>query len=411
MIPDGDYGKPAAGAPAGFSAHRYSDRVIPAEQTWARIAPHLAPNGITRMARLTGLDRLGIPVWNAVMPNARSLAISQGKGITDMDARVSAAMEALERASAASPWLRPVTATAAELSLKGERVMTFPDLVAPHAEDLPPDFVTDWLPAEDLRDGSSLLVPMDAVLLDRTQNRCRYWQSSDGLASGNTRLEARFHGLMERIERDAECLFHFLGAEQRAKRVFDPFHFRDDTLTELLARVTAAGLCAVFFDMTSDIGIPVVLCHLGPADVAERRHVVATDVTGGAGAHTAPLRAALRALTEAAQSRLTFISGTRDDIDPSAYRNPVAGWIRDAFALPKGRLPDWPSAPVTLEVMFDYALARLDIVAACPVVAVSLSDPALPYAVEKILVPGLEHPPGARLRRFGARAIVRAASS
>lgn len=408
MTPSGEFGKPAAGAPAGFSSHRHSDRVIPAEQTWQRIAPHLASHGITRMARLTGLDRLGIPVWSAIMPNARSLAVSQGKGLTDMDARVSAAMEALERAIAAAPFSYPEVATADALRQRGERILTFPDLVASHAEDLPADFVTDWLRAEDLRDNSPLFVPMDAVLLDRTRSRCRYWQSSDGLASGNTRLEARFHGLMERIERDAECLFHLLGPEARARRVIDPADFRDETLLALLDRVGAAGLRTVFFDMTSDIGIPVLLCHLGPANITSRRHVAATDVTGGAGAHPNPLRAALRALTEAAQSRLTFISGTRDDIDPSVYTTSVAAWIRDAFALAAGPLPDWPAPADTLEDMFAEALARLQTVEAGPAVAVSLSDPALPFAVEKIVVPGLEHPPGARLRRFGTRAIIQA---
>ena len=82
---------------AGLSSS-YSDRAIPPEETWRRVEPLLRQHGITRLARLTGLDRIGIPVWNAVAPNARSIVINQGKGITDIDARVSAAMEALERA-------------------------------------------------------------------------------------------------------------------------------------------------------------------------------------------------------------------------------------------------------------------------------------------------------------------------
>ena len=52
--------------------------------------------GITRLANVTGLDRIGIPVVQAVRPNSRSLSVSQGKGV-DMDsAKASAMMEAFE---------------------------------------------------------------------------------------------------------------------------------------------------------------------------------------------------------------------------------------------------------------------------------------------------------------------------
>ena len=81
----------------------YSDRICGPEETWSRIEALLPRFGVTRLSRLTGLDRVGIPVWNAVSPNARSIVINQGKGITDIDAKVSAAMEALERAIAEPP--------------------------------------------------------------------------------------------------------------------------------------------------------------------------------------------------------------------------------------------------------------------------------------------------------------------
>lgn len=93
----------------------YSDRICSPEQTWSRIEAILPRFGITRLSRLTGLDRLGIPVWNAVSPNARSIVINQGKGITDIDAKVSAAMEALERAVAGAPPRRNPPGRAARL--------------------------------------------------------------------------------------------------------------------------------------------------------------------------------------------------------------------------------------------------------------------------------------------------------
>ena len=59
--------------------------------------------GITRLGRLTGLDRIGIPVWTATRPNATNLSVSQGKGVDDAAAAVSAVMEAAEMAAAERP--------------------------------------------------------------------------------------------------------------------------------------------------------------------------------------------------------------------------------------------------------------------------------------------------------------------
>lgn len=409
MIPDGDREKPAAGAPAGLSIRSCSDRSVSAEETWARIEPLLRHHGITRMARMTGLDRIGIPVWSAIMPNARSLAVSQGKGVTDMDARVSAAMEGLERAIAGSPWPKGIDTSAEALSAGGKRALLLPELTAAHAGDLQPQDMETWVEAEDLATGSVVFVPLEAAALDCVLPKAgRYWQSSDGLASGNTALEARFHGLMERVERDAECLFHLLSPAERAATVLDRRVFSDGLLEDLLARIDQAGLRTMLFDMTSDIGIPVILCHVGPADVSTRRQVAAVEITGGAGAHPDPVRAAIRAVTEAAQSRITFISGTRDDIDDRLYQQPAPVWTRAAFDLPARARPQWRPSPAGLQAMLDDTLDRLDALSAGPVVAVRLSDPALPVTVEKIIAPGLETVPGSRLRPFGTRALLKA---
>lgn len=48
--------------------------------TVARLRPLQAAMGITRLADVTGLDRIGVPVFAAIQPNARSVAVSQGKG-------------------------------------------------------------------------------------------------------------------------------------------------------------------------------------------------------------------------------------------------------------------------------------------------------------------------------------------
>src|SRR5438552_592107 len=61
--------------------------------TLARMRPLMKRLGITRLACLTGLDAVGVPVWAAIRPNGRSLSTSQGKGLSDDAAAVSALME------------------------------------------------------------------------------------------------------------------------------------------------------------------------------------------------------------------------------------------------------------------------------------------------------------------------------
>src|SRR6266536_3026160 len=74
-----------------FGTHRAA---TPAE-TLRRIKPLLAPAGITRLADVTGLDWVGLPVYQAIRPNSRSLSVSQGKGLTRAQAKASALMESL----------------------------------------------------------------------------------------------------------------------------------------------------------------------------------------------------------------------------------------------------------------------------------------------------------------------------
>jgi ribosomal protein S12 methylthiotransferase accessory factor len=82
---------------AGFKAYRHgTHRTLDPARTLARVQPHLARMGITRIANVTGLDRIGVPVVMVCRPNARSLAVSQGKGLTLDAAKASGVMEALE---------------------------------------------------------------------------------------------------------------------------------------------------------------------------------------------------------------------------------------------------------------------------------------------------------------------------
>ncbi len=75
-----------------------SERTVPAEETLARARRVAAEKGVTRLVNITGLDRLGIPVYSAIVPRSDdAISVYNGKGATEIDSRAGALMEAIER--------------------------------------------------------------------------------------------------------------------------------------------------------------------------------------------------------------------------------------------------------------------------------------------------------------------------
>jgi ribosomal protein S12 methylthiotransferase accessory factor len=366
----------------------------------------LADFGITRLARHTGLDQVGIPVWCAYTPNARSIVVAQGKGLSDDDAKVSAVMEALERAVAGKPAIDTVRTSARQLQQSGRKVDRLNCLIGLHKSDLRPGEVVEWALGRELLAQTEIYVPFEAAILDRSRD-CRFWMSSDGLASGNTLEEATFHGILERIERDAHVLWQV--GDDRYSRCIDPRGFADPALDQLMAKIEAAGLALRLFDMTSDIDLPCFTALLGPASVHSDANLRFVEVTGGSGAHPLPVRAAIRAITEAAQSRLTYISGARDDISPETFRKRLPAQTRRAFqAIPAKPVTVASTEPRSLSEHLNNTLNALRERQIDNVIVLPLSDPTLPFSVVKVFIPALENPNGARARRFGSRAISKA---
>ncbi len=391
-----------------FEPPSYSDRVMSACETLSRITPFLAQFGVTRVARHTGLDHIGIPVWCAYVPNAPSAVVAQGKGLSDDDARVSAVMEALERAVASRPAVSTLRATARELQDQGRRLTTLDCLTALHKADIGPDEPIDWVIGRELMSGASIHVPFEAVVLNRTQES-RFWMSSDGLASGNTLDEAVLHGVLERIERDAYVLWQISDDSFRNSRCVDPASLDDDVLNRLVDKIKAAGLLMKLFDITSDVAIPCFTALVGPRGGLSEPPVRFAEVTGGSGAHPSPVRAAIRAITEAVQSRLTFISGARDDIAPMTFQVPLPRHLCESFrSKPIALAPLSHTEDQSLQQYLEHTLDRLRSAGIATVAAVQLSDPDLPFSVVKVLIPELENPDGKRARRFGTRALSRA---
>ena len=389
----------------GGSPSRYSDRRRPAAETVASMRGRLHEFGVTRLARVTGLDCVGIPVWTAIRPNAKTVSQSQGKGVDDHAAQASALMEAIEVATAEKADVEATRSTRRALKALGFQVNVFNEFLREGAEEIGSDEITKWVEGFDIISGRPTKVPLELVSLSDAVERPRYWQTTDGLASGNSLWEAVLHGLCERVERDAIALWRLRTDEDVERRCVAIESFGDPALTDLAERIVNAGLQLRIFDATCDSGVPVFAAFISrPADGSEGNwaHI---DLSAGYGCHPLAFRAAIRAVTEAAQTRLTTVSGARDFYSPEIYQKKIdPSLLVYARARPRVLTPSTRSANSDPGAFVPEIVRQLIAIGVRSVVVVPIERGAKGFAVAKILVGDLESPAGPRKIQFGPRA-------
>jgi len=385
-----------ADANKGFRAGTH--RAIDPRETIERARPHLAAMGITRVANVTGLDRIGIPVVMVCRPNSRSLAVSQGKG-RDLDAAkasgIGESIEAYHAERIAQP-LRLATYTELRESAAVLDPMRLPRT---RGSLYHPNLPILWIEGRDLMRREAVWVPYELVhfhytLPQPTANGC-FAATTNGLASGNTLAEAISHAICEVVERDALTLWPFRGqTEWRARRI-DPATVDDPACLEILARYEAAAIEVQIRDFTSDVGLPVFRCSIADRLPDPWRP---SPSYGGTGCHPAREVALLRALTEAAQNRLTVIAGSRDDVNRAEFERFLSAdtaarvQARYAYDAPAGRaFAAVPScATETLADDVELELRRLRGVGIEQVAMVDLTKPEFGWPVARVIIPGLE---------------------
>ena len=373
--------------------HVGTHRAASLAQTWRRFAPAMKRAGITRIADLTGLDDLGIPVHAAIRPFGKSLSTQQGKGLSHEAARVSALMESLETWTAEELAIPKLRGSANKLAKKHDIVAI--EALPRTRKKLDHDATWDWVEGFDLVAGKPVLVPAQAVTLDTTQvdlpkSPMIFDVSSNGLASGNVLVEAIVHGLAEVIERDAEAAWRRAGGDRRL--VLDTL--TDPACTELVSRITRRGSRVFVWDLTSEIG----LCTIGCAIVEDPREPKWRPLGcyQGFGSHLVAEVAIARAITEAVQTRLTYIAGGRDDFFAVDYERATDPEIlTDLWA----QLAQPCDEPVMLDDLPSYAprslgealelQVELAVAAGCEqIIVIELTHPELGVPVVKVIVPG-----------------------
>jgi YcaO-like protein with predicted kinase domain len=361
-----------------------------------RLLPWLGAMGITRLGDVTGLDRLDIPVIQAVRPLALSNAVSQGKGGTCESAAVSAILEAAETFFAER--LDRIETSSATADALGVPNRQFDKHLL---RDAPSDWrrrATGWVAATNLVNGAAGWVPADLVHTAFTVPSppdTLFAGSTTGLATAVVEEDAQVHGMLECVERDAMArALTVHGFFQRFR--IDPDTIADPAVCALIERVRTAGLLAGLWSLGNPAGLPVIWCQLMEDD-ASSPSILAFPADGCA-ASLDPVSAAYRALLEAALSRLAAISGARDDITRASYPKYVdrerieahRRLLREGPCLIDFRTLERP-APSRHANWLEILLARLAEHADGCVFAVPFDTaPIEPVAAVRILVPDLQ---------------------
>lgn len=273
------------------------------EETLDKISDITMDIGLTRTSKITHLDRLNIPVYTSVRPLAEEGAVSvyAGKGPTDIHAKVSSIMEAIERYSAEQQ-------DDDENTIKRYNPN---DCINPEELILPKgayhDEEIEWTLATSIKTQEEVYVPSNSVYHPYNSKDVHHihLSNTNGLASGNVLEEAIFHGLMEVVERDAWSFFEVFKED---KSEINCDNTSNEYIRELLEKFEKNNVSIKLLDLTIENQIPTI------AAVSE--DLTLKDpalLTLGIGTHLDPNIAAIRAIAEVAQSRATQIHGTRED--------------------------------------------------------------------------------------------------
>lgn len=368
-------------------------RIVPPEQTLARVLPLLGAAGLGQPEDITSKDNVGIPVFS-VDRQETALGVPKyynGKGVTKEQAEASAVMESIERYSAEMRDTDEVVFGTYEQACEVMATVNPVDLILPiWALDRLEGAEIAWTPGWEMFRGEPIWVPAcEAYYPYKPDTDLQLFKfHTNGIAAGNTMEEAVLHATFELIERDAWSI-----AEYRNTPVPDVVVDPDSVPGQLLEKFKAQGVEIHLKDLTSDVGVTTI----GAAsDDVRTKDPEMLNI--GVGTHLNPEIAAIRAITEVAQSRATHKDGKKINAQLQRVTNEMGYekikeinriWYTESKR--KVNLSDMRDE-ATDDVLDDIELVFGKLVDAGfdSVIAVDLTRPELDVPAVKMIIPGME---------------------
>jgi ribosomal protein S12 methylthiotransferase accessory factor len=376
-----------------------SQRVLDEKSTLENTKPNLDKIGVTRIASITDLDRMGIPVFSAIRPSSAegTISVYSGKGIFETQARITAMMEGFDRCLAErkrvnknvdDDVLTPHTINSYGGISEIIAAIDPKSLLLPEA--CPRDQLVEWMIGWDLLNNEEVAVPANAVYhpYDAPGQTMKLFRSNtNGLAAGNTLEEAIFHGLLEVIERDALSTAEFNRYPEKQIILTE----EDGENFEILKRFTDNDIDVKLWLLPHDTEITTVVAVTDDIKLKDSALLVM-----GAGAHLNPEIAVKRALTEAAQSRVVQIHGAREDTNREEFVRTLGYermkrlnkyWYEDGETTTLVGLKDLSrnNPAESIDVIIEQLKKVVD-----RAIVIDLSRESIPVPVVRVIIPTFE---------------------
>ena len=375
-------------------------RMRSAEESLALVVPFARSRGVVRVVDTTWLDNVGLPVYASIRPDGMdgNIWVHAGKGFTHAEAKIGAYMEAIEF-SYVEPGrneLEWFMSTPRQIIESFQSHLSFADFCAFIEKRAVLDDPIAVVRGQEIAAGlGDVQVPAELVFLPfNPPGQSLYGNHTNGLASGNTVLEATVHAVTEVLER------HVHSFEQLDNQsVFINLEQTTPKLEAMTAKLKAAGLETTLRYSENEFGMAYFTAYVLEPDATS-----ATTLASGHGFHPVKEIAAIRALAEAVQSRLTFIHGGREDIidqyimfdamRPSVQKQAIArlkaGALSSTRSMPWADVPDYEGSLNSLDEVWQLLLQTLSRGGMHHVVQLVLTKPTDPFQVVKAIVPGAE---------------------
>ena len=347
-----------------------------------------ATAGISEVTDITSLDVLGVPVFLSVRPEARAEKFTFGKGLRPIDAEVGAYMEALEFFYA-SPGISSVPTrwgTPRDVAGSEHAVDAILDFVPLLNREVDLDGPLLLAAVKEFDSEKECLIPAELIFYPaRDVGQSLFGSSTNGLASGNSLLEATIQGLLELIERD---IWSFESVRSASKLVAPSS--LPDNVREIVERAGRNGLQFKIRFIPNDYGMPFFAAFVFDLNNPSRK-----TFNGGWACDLDRERALVRAVTEAAQSRVAFIHGGRTvpkttEEEAKVVRQHMLGVSSARQQVSLADIPDLATAG-TLDDKLDTLIGRLRRVVQAPIYRVALTPVDSPLQVVRVVVPLLEN--------------------
>lgn len=369
--------------------------------------------GVTRVTDITWLDKIGMPVYAGIRPFAAkgSLNVHNGKGMRPNEAKIGAFMESIEFSLAEGMKhqheIKKYTLKEIQASLPAG--LAFSSFGAKLGVTLTPEEEIYCVHATDIIGGGEALIPAELVFhpVNLAGQRSLYGgTTTNGLCSGNSKMEAAIHGVCEVLERDVKSFDIINDCSYLVDRNTEP-----EVIKALRKKIEDAGLMLALRKTPNEFNLPYF-----SAFVLEPDNQSPISIADGYGLHPVAEIAAIRAITEAAQSRLTHIHGGRDDIvkriffyqqnphlDEEIIMNNIREKILNSEYITSFITPDEEGyVPESVEKLWHYIKEKMVSAGFHHCFVYELNPEGFPFSVLRVVVPKAEFIES-EMKRIGPR--------